>query len=131
MKSRILVIAAAAVASLAATGCLSGSTAGTRVEDGVVVAENPAFAARFAAERDTRVVTDQGFLRVQVKLRNLGSSDRALQYRFQWRGKDGLVLHSAAAPWRPLVMHGREIHELESVCPVQGAEDFRLEIRPL
>ena len=119
-----------AVAFLLA-GCLSTATSGTRVDDGTIIANNPAFASHFKAYRDASVVTPEGFRRVQVRLENLERTNRQLQYRFIWMDEHGMTMTAAKPLWKVLTIHGRDIVDLEAICPVQGAADFRLDLRPL
>lgn len=111
-------------------GCLSSSTAGVSAERGRLSVEDPAFASRLELVRDQTVMLDGDFLKAQVTLRNRDHRDFTCQYRFTWKDSDGLTLKSAATIWTPLPLHGREEAVLEAVCPVPGAADFRLVLRP-
>ena len=118
------------VLSLLAGGCLSAATSGTRIDDGTIISNNPAFASHFKAHRDASVVTPEGFRRVQVRLENLERANRQLQYRFQWFDEDGMTMSAAKPLWKVLTIHGRDIVDLEAICPIHGAADFRLDLRP-
>ena len=114
-------------------GCLAPKTAGVSAERGRLVVEDRAFASRIELVEDRTKVIDlgDGFLKTQVALRNRDSRDFTCQYRFTWKDADGLTLKSAESVWTPLPLHGREEAVLEAVCPVPGAADFRLVVRPL
>lgn len=112
-------------------GCLSSATSGTRIDDGTIISNNPAFASHFRAHRDASVVTPEGFRRVQVRLENLERANRQLQYRFIWMDEHGMTMTAAKPLWKVLTLHGRDIVDLEAICPIQGAADFRLDLRPL
>lgn len=112
-------------------GCLSSATSGTRIDDGTIISNNPAFATHFKAHRDASVVTPEGFRRVQVRLENLERANRQLQYRFIWMDEHGMTMTAAKPLWKVLTLHGRDIVDLEAICPIQGAADFRLDLRPL
>ena len=131
MKQHTFISFALALSVAVLSGCLPPPTSGLRINDGTIVSTNPAFASHFKAHRDTCVETPEGFLRVQVRLENLERADRQLQYRFQWIDDDGMDITSAKPLWKILTLHGRDIVELEAVCPVKGAKDFRLALRPL
>ena len=118
------------VLALLAGGCLSAATSGTRIDDGTLISNNPAFASHFKAYRDASVVTPEGFRRVQVRLENLERANRQLQYRFQWLDEHGMTMTAAKPLWKVLTIHGRDIVDLEAICPIQGAADFRLDLRP-
>ncbi|MBR0055694.1 MAG: YcfL family protein [Kiritimatiellae bacterium] len=133
MKTRIrqFAIPGFALSFLLLAGCLSSATSSIRIDDGTITSNNPAFASHFKAHRDVSVVTPEGFRRVQVRLENLERANRQLQYRFQWIDENGMVLSTAKPLWNVLTLHGRDIVELEAICPLQGAADFRLDLRPL
>ncbi len=131
LKFCILHFAFSILSALALTGCLSAATSGTRIDDGTIISNNPAFASHFKAHRDASVVTPEGFRCVQVRLENLERANRQLQYRFQWLDEHGMTMTAAKPLWKVLTLHGRDIVEIEAICPIQGAADFRLDLRPL
>ena len=105
----------AAVAVLAALcGCVSPRTSGVVVEKGRIVFEDPAFAANIEVLQDVRERTQEGFLHAQVALKNTNRIDYECQYRFEWRGANGMMQKHAPTPWRPILLHGREPTELFS-----------------
>ncbi len=114
-------------------GCLSPMTAGVSYEDRWLTVEDRAFASRIeiVESRPKMIEFGDGFLKVQVTLRNTDKRDFDCQYRFTWKDKDGMTLTSAETVWTPLALHGREETVLEAVCPVPGAADFRLVVRPM
>ena len=113
-------------------GCLAPKTAGVSVERGHLIVEDRAFSSRIELVEDkTKMVGfGNGFLKTQVTLRNRDRRDFTCQYRFTWKDADGMTLKSAETVWNPLPLHGREEAVLEAVCPVPGAADFRLVVRP-
>lgn len=124
------------VLALLAGGCLSAATSGMRIGDprhdhDVIISNNPAFASHFKAYCDHNVVTPEGFRRVQVRLENLERANRQLQYRFIWMDENGMTMTAAKPLWKVLTIHGRDVVDLEAICPIQGAADFRLDLRPL
>lgn len=120
----------AAVAVLAAVcGCVSPRTSGVVIEKGRIALEDPAFAANIEVVQDARDRTQGGFLHAQVTLKNTNRTDYECQYRFEWRGANGVMQKHAPAPWRPILLHGRELVELDAVSPVPDTNDFRLIIR--
>ncbi len=121
----------AAMAALAVgSGCLGPNTAGLSVERGRLVMEDRAFALSLELVQDQTVRTEQGFLKAQVTLRNTQKGDACAQYRFTWKDCNGMTLKRAETLWTPLVLHGREEAVIEAICPVPGAADFRLVVRP-
>ena len=128
MKRPILLLP---IFAILAGGCLSAATSGTRIDDGTIISNNPAFASHFKAHRDASVVTPEGFRRVQVRLENLERANRQLQYRFQWLHEHGRTMTAAKPLRKGLTVHRRAVVDLEAICPIQGAADFRLDLRPL
>jgi len=110
------------------TGCIT-NTSGVTLEKGRVIIEDPAFASNIQMILDVREKTNEGFLHAQVSLKNLNRTDYQCQYCFEWRDRNGLIMQHVPTSWRPLVMHGRETVEIDSVSPIQGTEDFRLKLR--
>ncbi len=112
-------------------GCIAPTTAGVSVDQGHLTVESASFASRVELVRyqTKRIAGD--FLKVQVSLRNRENRDADCQYRFAWKDVDGMTIKSAETVWNPLPLHGREEAVLEAVCPVPGAADFRLVVRPL
>ena len=110
-------------------GCSFPKTSGMMVEKGRLFIEDPAFASNIEVVRDIREKTPEGFLQAQVVVKNTNRTDYECQYRFEWKTKQGLVQTHAKTPWRPIVLHGRDVVPLEAVSPLQGTDDFRLAIR--
>ena len=130
MKQCVIVFLIA-LCVVALAGCLSARTSGVMVERGRLFIEDPAFAANIELVGDAREKTTEGFLHVQATIKNTNCEDFHCQYRFEWRGNNGMIQTQVLVPWRPIVLHGRETVELEAVSPIQGTEDFRLVVRRL
>ena len=125
-----MTLRAIAIASLALlSGCFTPRTSGVWVEKGRINIEDPAFAANIAVVRDIRERTPEGFLHAQVTLQNSNRDDYHCQYRFEWRAENGMIQKHQPSPWQPLVMHGREVVDLDAVSLLQDSADFRLSIR--
>ena len=124
-KSRMLAIAFLAMLA----GCVMPRTSGVWVEKGRLNIEDPAFAANIELVRDARERTAEGFLHAQVTLQNSNREDFDCQYCFEWLSENGMIQKHQPSPWRPMVLHGREVKELDEVSILQGSADFRLKIR--
>ncbi|MBR2355050.1 MAG: YcfL family protein [Kiritimatiellae bacterium] len=125
MESKIFAIASLAMF----VGCVMPRTSGVWVEKGRLNIEDPAFAANIELVRDVRERTAEGFLHAQVTLQNTNREDFDCQYCFEWRAENGMIQKHQPSPWRPLVLHGREVTELDAVSILQDSADFRLKIR--
>lgn len=128
-KSMAWLLAACGLAFCA--GCLGPNTAGIAAEQGRLVVEDRAFASRVELVQDQTVMLDGGFLKAQVTLKNTQKRDVRFQYRFAWKDRDGMTLKNAGTLWTVLPLHGREEAVIEAICPVPGAADFRLVVRPV
>ena len=115
---------------LTVVGCLGPNPSGMSAERGRLRVENRAFASRVELLQDQTVLTDSGFLKAQVTVRNTLKQDARAQYRFTWKDRNGMTLKNAETQWMPLMMHGREETVIEAICPVPKAADFRLVLRP-
>ena len=113
------------------SGCMSPVSSGVSAEKGILQFENGFFSSRIKVIGDQTVKLDGDFLKAQVTVQNSGKRDLNCQYRFVWKDKHDMTLTSAETLWLPLNLHGREKSVLEAICPVPGAADFRLVLRPL
>lgn len=111
-------------------GCLGPNTAGIALEHGRLEVEDNSFATRVEMVREKTTRTDQGFLKVQVTLKNTQQRDARFLYRFIWKDRDGMTLKQAETLWKTLHLHGREEVDVEAICPVPRGADFRLVVRP-
>lgn len=131
IASFLKVAAGCVCAAVLFGGCLSPRTSGMAVERGRLTVEDPTFATNLLLREDRMERTPEGFLHVQVALKNANRRDYACQYRFVWKNADGMVLTHAKTHWSPLVLHGAEEKMLDAVSPVPNAADFRLVLRRL
>ena len=127
MKKLIVLLSVFACAAI--SGCMWPRTSGVMVEKGRFFIEDPAFAANIEVVRDACEKTSEGFLHAQVTLKNTNRDDYRCQYRFEWRGENGMMQTHQPSPWRPLVLHGREVKDLDAVSLLQDTADFRLTLR--
>ena len=84
---------------------------------------------KYSCLSESKKHTGAGFLHAQVVLKNNHRRDFKCQYCFEWRDKNGMIQKHAATSWRPVLIHGREVVELDAVSPVSETESFRLKIR--
>lgn len=118
-----------ALTMLAVTGCRTQKTSGLRYDEGKLVIENPDFASNLIIIKDIREKETESLLHVQVFLENLNHEDFRCQYCFEWYDENGMTMKHAPAPWRPLVLHGREVQEIDCISPLKGTTDYRLKLR--
>ena len=64
----------------------------------------------------------------QVTLRNVGQSDRMLQYRFEWFDQAGSRVSPSSTPWRTATLGAGEMKELVAPGGPEGF-DFRVSIK--
>ena len=129
---KISLFAAAAVAALA--GCSTVNTyerADSDFEKNVV--------------KDRRVITDLslariahvaeiiesregGLLKIQAKIVNRSASNVAVNYKFAWFEKNGMVLPSQSSYNGTLVLEGREAGFVSAIAPSPNVSDFTLRL---
>lgn len=126
-----VIVSLVVLAGVALAGCMNPRTSGVMVDNGRLFVEDLAFAANIELVRDARTKTPDGFLHAQVTVRNTNRHDFRCQYRFEWRGENGMMQTQVPTPWRPIVLHGRESADLDGVSPILGSQDFRLVVRRL
>jgi len=68
-----------------------------------------------------------GRMLVQVRFTNQDNNDRAMSYRFKWLDKDQFSVWEDE-PWKPLLIHGAQSVEVQSLAPTTQAADFRVEV---
>lgn len=122
-------VLAAAVLTVALSGCIMSNRGVVTVRHGAVEVENQALATYFQIGRELMTFTPEGMMHIQVDVRNAYDEDLDCQYRFQWIGKNGQLLTHANSPWLTKRLSAGENGVFEGVSPVVGAEDFRLVIR--
>ena len=127
MKTSLMV---ALLSLTALVGCVAANrTSGVWIEKGRISIEDPAFAANIEILKDIREKTPEGHLHAQVTLQNSNRDDFDCQYRFEWRAENGMIQKHQPSPWQPLMLHGREVVDLDAVSLLQESADFRLSIR--
>lgn len=128
--SRVVSSIVAIALILSHGGCMSPDSSGFSIEKGVIKFENAEFSSCIDAIGDKTIMLEGDFLKVQVTVQNTGKRDLDFLYSFTWKDKYGMELTSVKELWVPITLHGRQEKVLEAVCPVPGAADFRLVIRP-
>jgi uncharacterized protein YcfL len=68
-------------------------------------------------------------LKVQATVENLRSSQRTVNYKFEWIDQDGMALDSANETWKSLPLQGRESTTISTVAVSPRAVDFKLKSR--
>lgn len=113
--------ARAAACALAFAACLpaAADTIASRVE-GLGQMTYIKVSALRATERNGRML-------VQVRFTNQDNNDRSMSYRFKWLDKDQFSVWEDE-PWKPLLIHGAQSVEVQSLAPTTQATDFRVEV---
>ena len=128
---RLLTIAAVA---MVLAGCAS-YTAGvgtsvvsaTDMPNKLVQPNNPLLNRRLTFEHAGLNTLDDGRKEAFITLRSTYKYDQTLQYRFYWYATNGQQL--AVTSWQPVMLHGDESRQLQSVAPSQKAKAFRVYVR--
>lgn len=134
---KLLVVSAALVAALLATGCATSVNTVSRAQ--------PQATPNYVA--DQRVITDStlgrkvgivsvndakvsgDLLKIQVTLENKSSKPQAFTYKFDWVGQDGMELSGPTGGWKQIQLEGREVRAVSAIATSPKAVDFRLKLR--
>lgn len=68
-------------------------------------------------------------LKVQATVENLKSSQRTVNYKFEWFDQDGMAVNSPNETWKSLPLQGRESTTISTVAVSPKAVDFKLKFR--
>jgi len=132
------ILGAAAVAAALAAGCAAPNTAGITVgveadADGnlqqVLQVDNAKLAKSLKVEEAVVGQTKNGLMKVIVKLTSRQNKDVVAQSKFAWFDADGNEIDPDTDPWRPLVLHGKEMRSIQGVAPGTSAVSFKLRVR--
>jgi len=132
------ILGAAAVAAALAAGCAAPNTAGITVgveadADGnlqqVLQVDNAKLAKSLKVEEAVVGQTKNGLMKVNVKLTSRQNKDVVAQSKFAWFDADGAEIDPDTDPWRPLVLHGKEMRSIQGVAPGTSAVSFKLRVR--
>ncbi len=130
---RIVALMAGAIAAsallLVACGTNTYATSAPKSNIDIVqrVQRDPGLASDVVVE-GARIDDKAGNKVGQVTLRNVGQSDRMLQYRFEWFDQVGSRVSPSSTPWRTATLGAGEMKELVSPGGPQGF-DFRMSIK--
>jgi uncharacterized protein YcfL len=79
----------------------------------------------------TRVIESKvgDLVKVQVDVLNTRTTQREIDYKFEWYDDTGMLVYSPMSIWKPQTMLGGESVSLVSVAPNPRARDFRLKLK--
>jgi len=78
---------------------------------------------------ELRTRTRNGFLDVQVAVKNTQTKTRQIEYSFEWYDADGFQVDAVGSAWKPQVIYGKQTVELRSVAPTQAAQSVKVFVR--
>ena len=67
-----------------------------------------------------------GFLKIQVEVENLSSSQAAFAYRIEWFDANGMILDTPTSVWIDRHIQGGETLSITGIAPTETAKDFRI-----
>ncbi len=70
-----------------------------------------------------------GLLEVNLKLANLTSSDKAVEYRFSWFDADEFEVEAGTDAWTPVNLHGAQSVTVRGVAPNGSVKSYRLNVK--
>jgi uncharacterized protein YcfL len=127
-------IALAALA-LALAGCAGVNTVErqTPVADRQVVPDRriitePSFTQPVRIVSVSEATVADGFLKIQVELRNHSAHTHHFNYRVQWFDANGMAIHSPTPVWITRQILPQQTMFVTAVAPTAAAKDFRIEL---
>lgn len=67
----------------------------------------------------------------QVSLRSRAKETLALQYSIEWFDLNGISLNTSAMTWKPLLIYGKDIKNIQGLAPDVRGRQFKLNLREI
>lgn len=93
------------------------------------VVNNPKW-EKVLAFRDVRAATPDGYLKVQVRIENLSTTEVDFETMFEWLDANGMKVSNAVERWAPGQVAARATADIQGVAPSRAAARYRFHIRP-
>lgn len=77
---------------------------------------------------DLRMIPVNDFLVVEAEIINTDDSQNALEYRFQWRDRNGMDV-GVEENWKPLTFAPSQAQRIKGIATSKKAADFKLELK--
>ena len=130
-RTAALMVGAIAASALLLVACGTNTYATSAPKSNIDIVQrvqrDPGLASDVVVE-GARIDDKAGNKVGQVTLRNVGQSDRMLQYRFEWFDQVGSRVSPSSTPWRTATLGAGEMKELVSPGGPEGF-DFRVSIK--
>ena len=130
-RTAALMVGAIAASALLLVACGTNTYATSAPKSNIDIVQrvqrDPGLASDVVVE-GARIDDKAGNKVGQVTLRNVGQSDRMLQYRFEWFDQTGSRVSPSSTPWRTATLGAGEMKELVSPGGPHGF-DFRMSIK--
>jgi uncharacterized protein YcfL len=131
---RNLLVGLALTATLTACSQYTSGVSSTHISvdqmtDSVLVTDNPLLGSQITLVRAGIEPLEDGRSLAQVTLKSLYIADLDLQYRIYWFDENGTGLRSSS--WRPIVVHGKQEVQLQSMSETTQATGFKVYVREI
>lgn len=100
-----------------------------KMSDTLLVADNPMLGRQLELTRAGVEPMADGRSMGQASIKSLITSDLSLQYRFYWFDVNGTQLDGSA--WLPIIVHGKQEVQLQSMSESTQARSFKLYVREI
>ena len=100
----------------------------TYVSDKRVITDNT-LAGTVRVVSINQATVSGNLLKIQATIENLRSSQRTVNYKFEWFDQDGMAVNSPNETWKSLPLQGRETTTISTVAISPKAVDFKLKFR--
>ena len=92
------------------------------------VITDPKLNVRAQIQSVNETITLDGFVKIQVEIRNATKRAKQLEYLFEWFDEHGNLVPSTSARFQMREILGGETIFLTSISPTRTAKDFRLKL---
>ena len=118
MKKNLLSLVSALFLSLAVTTPAAAQSISDKIEH--------QGSSRYIKVTGLMSKVSNGFIQLQVELSNTDYDPQKAFYRVKWLDESGFQVWDDE-PWKPLLIHGNQKHNVQVMSPTNKARDFRIQ----
>jgi uncharacterized protein YcfL len=85
--------------------------------------------ARDIAVTDMKSAFSGEILQAAATVTSMTSSTLTLQYKFVWYDAKDWEIEPESGTWKPLVLYGKDVKQIQGVAPNTAAKAFKIKIR--
>ena len=132
-KSLATLAIAVSLPVLLNVACRQPTTASNKMDGSVhgdrIIADDPKFFDQIEIMEKVATRAGDGFLKVQVRIRNTGRMSQDFETVFEWFDEKGIKVESVVEHWKPGSIYGMEHKEIIALAPTRQVVSFRFHLR--